>query len=123
MRRSKNFSTRNIDRRAVAVRLIFWKLSLTIRRLMEEALRVRVWPRRRKAFAFALPVLLFLPFRIHSSEGTVSPLVSILKDELNREFSVLHSKSDPAPYYMAYEVIEEQNDSASATMGALLQHR
>jgi len=89
---------------------------------MEEALRVWVWPRRRKAFAFALPVLLFLPFHVHSSEGAVSPLVSILNDELNREFSVLRSKSDPAPYYMAYEVIEEQNDSASATMGALLQH-
>lgn len=49
-------------------------------------------------------------------------LVSILNDELNREFSVLRSKADPAAYYMAYEVIEEQNDTASATMGALLQH-
>ena len=89
---------------------------------MEEAPRVRVWPRRRKAVAFALPVLLLMPFPVHSSDGAVAPLVSILNDELNREFSVLRSKSEPAPYYMAYEVIEEQNDTASATMGALLQH-
>jgi predicted Zn-dependent protease len=62
------------------------------------------------------------PFLVHSSGAPATSLISVLNDELNREFSVLRSKADPAPYYMAYEVIEEQNDSASATMGALLQH-
>ena len=84
---------------------------------------MRSSPRRRKAFAFALPLLLVVTsLPVHPSDGPVAPLIGILNDELNREFSVLRSKADPAPYYMAYEVIEEQNDSASATMGALLQH-
>jgi hypothetical protein len=90
--------------------------------LVEEALRIRCWPRRRKAFALALSLRLVTSVPVYSSEEAIAPLVRILDDELNREFSVLRSKGDPAPYYMAYEVIEEQNDSASATMGALLQH-
>src|ERR1700753_1915793 len=71
---------------------------------------------------FALPMLLVVPLRVHPADGRPTSLVSILNDELNREFSVLRSKADPAPYYMAYEVVEEENDSASATLGALLQH-
>ncbi len=49
------------------------------------------------------------------------PLIAILKDELNREFSALKAKADPPPYYMAYEVFDEQTHSVSATLGALLQ--
>jgi predicted Zn-dependent protease len=122
MRRSKIHLEPTTEGRSAPESLIFWNLSLTIRRLVEEALTARVWPPRRKALAFVLPVLLFVPFPVHSSDGAVAPLVNILNDELNREFSVLRSKAEPAPYYMAYEVIEEQNDSASATMGAILQH-
>ncbi|MBV9403994.1 MAG: peptidase U62 [Acidobacteriaceae bacterium] len=47
-------------------------------------------------------------------------LINILNAELNREFTVLKSKADPAPYYMAYEVTEEQTDSVSASLGALI---
>jgi predicted Zn-dependent protease len=47
-------------------------------------------------------------------------LVEILRSELDREFSGLKTKADPAPYYMAYEVTDDQTDSASATSGALL---
>ncbi|MBV9938685.1 MAG: hypothetical protein JO150_09295, partial [Acidobacteriaceae bacterium] len=49
-------------------------------------------------------------------------LVDILSGELNREFSFLKAKADPAPYYMAYEVVEQQGQSLSATLGALLQN-
>ena len=49
-------------------------------------------------------------------------LVDILSGELNREFSALKAKADPAPYYMAYEVVEQQGQSLSATLGALLQN-
>ncbi len=47
-------------------------------------------------------------------------LVDLLNGELTREFTTLKAKGDPAPYYMAYEVTEEQTDSASASLGALV---
>ena len=46
---------------------------------------------------------------------------AILSAELNREFNALKAKADPPPYYMAYEATEEQSDSASATLGALVE--
>jgi len=46
-------------------------------------------------------------------------LLDILKDELAREFTALKAKADPAPYYMAYEVTDEQAESTSASLGAL----
>lgn len=49
-----------------------------------------------------------------------SSLVDILKSELDREFSTLKSKGDPAPYYLAYEVTDEEVYSASASLGALI---
>ncbi len=51
--------------------------------------------------------------------ASATPLTSVLKAELNRNFSAL-SKSDPAPYFMAYEVTEEETDTISTTMGAVL---
>ncbi|HWF47921.1 MAG TPA: TldD/PmbA family protein [Bryobacteraceae bacterium] len=47
-------------------------------------------------------------------------LVDILRSELDREFSILKAKSDPAPYYIAYEVTDEDVYSASASLGALI---
>jgi TldD protein len=49
-----------------------------------------------------------------------SSLVDILRSELDREFSILKSKADPAPYYIAYEVTDEDVYSASASLGALI---
>ncbi len=60
---------------------------------------------------------------IPPKEASASPspaLIDILRDELNREFSGLKAKADPAPYYMAYEVTDDQTDSLSASLGALL---
>ena len=48
-------------------------------------------------------------------------LTDILNGELNREFTTLKAKGDPAPYYMAYEVTEEDSYSASASSGALIE--
>ncbi len=47
-------------------------------------------------------------------------LISILQEELIREFTTLKAKGDPPPYYMAYEVVDEQESRASATLGALI---
>jgi len=51
-----------------------------------------------------------------------SSLIDILKAELNREFTILQAKADPAPYYMAYEVTDQQSDTASAMLGALIEN-
>ena len=46
-------------------------------------------------------------------------LSGILSDELNRNFQSLKEKGDPAPYFMAYEVTEQEACSVAATLGAL----
>lgn len=48
-------------------------------------------------------------------------LLDILTGELNREFAGLKAKGDPPPYYMAYEVTEQDTQSASASQGALME--
>ncbi len=55
------------------------------------------------------------------SAGAAPSLVDILTEELDREFAGLKAKGDPPPYYMAYEVTDQQTDSASASQGALMQ--
>src|SRR5882724_1803888 len=47
-------------------------------------------------------------------------LASILSGELTREFDALKAKGDPPPYYMAYEVTDEESNTESATLGALV---
>ena len=62
---------------------------------------------------------LFFPVQKLVAAAPLS-LIEILNGELNREFTVLKAKNDPSPYYMAYEVTEQQTDSASASLGALV---
>jgi predicted Zn-dependent protease len=49
-------------------------------------------------------------------------LVPILQGELDREFETLKAKTNPGPYFMAYEATEEQTDSISASLGALIEN-
>ena len=53
-------------------------------------------------------------------DGTHPDLMTIVKDELNREFNELKQKGDPPPYYMAYEVSDEHSTIVSANLGALV---
>src|SRR4051794_16886973 len=48
-----------------------------------------------------------------------SPLLDILSEELNRNFSTLKQKADPAPYYLAYTVVEQQVHIVSGSLGTL----
>lgn len=48
-----------------------------------------------------------------------SPLIRILDDERHRSFETLRQKGDPPPYFISYEVTEEETDLISASMGAL----
>jgi predicted Zn-dependent protease len=47
------------------------------------------------------------------------PLVGILAQELERNFTVLKQQGDPAPYYMAYAVTDQEGCVVTATLGAL----
>ncbi len=55
------------------------------------------------------------------SAQTPGSLVDILAGELNREFAGLKAKGDPAPYYMSYEVTDQETQSAAASQGALME--
>ena len=59
-------------------------------------------------------------FAVEAAAPPPASLISILQEELNREFTTLKAKGDPPPYYMAYEVVDEQESRASATLGALI---
>ncbi|HWD00799.1 MAG TPA: hypothetical protein VG456_28780, partial [Candidatus Sulfopaludibacter sp.] len=46
-------------------------------------------------------------------------LLDAMSQELNRNFSVLKEKADPPPYFMSYEVTEEEYRSISGTLGVI----
>ena len=47
------------------------------------------------------------------------PLLGILAEELERNFSILKEKADPPPYFIAYAVTELDYELVAATLGAL----
>jgi predicted Zn-dependent protease len=59
---------------------------------------------------------LFLAVAVSAPAQT---LPQILSDELQRNFTILKQKADPAPYYMAYAVTEEETEIISASLGVL----
>ncbi len=54
-----------------------------------------------------------------ASARAQTPLVKILGDELERNFSILKQKGDPPPYFMGYEVTDEEANIISASRGSL----
>jgi TldD protein len=48
-----------------------------------------------------------------------SPLVKILTGELDRNFTVLKDKGNPAPYFMGYSVTDSESNTLSASDGAM----
>jgi predicted Zn-dependent protease len=62
---------------------------------------------------------LFLSLLVLWTAASAQTLTQILADELQRNFTVLKQKADPAPYFMAYEVTEEESQAISASLGAL----
>src|SRR5882672_4348109 len=55
--------------------------------------------------------------------GAVSPgqstLMGIASDELERNFRILKEKTDPPPYFLAYEITENESHQIAATLGAI----
>src|SRR5438270_1553211 len=48
-----------------------------------------------------------------------SVLLDAMSQELNRNFSALKEKADPAPYFMSYEVTEQEFKTVTGTLGAV----
>jgi predicted Zn-dependent protease len=46
-------------------------------------------------------------------------LLDAMSQELNRNFSILKEKADPAPYFLSYEVTEQEYHSISASLGSV----
>ncbi len=46
-------------------------------------------------------------------------LLDAMSQELNRNFSVLKQKADPAPYFMSYEVTDDEEYGLSASLGSV----
>ena len=62
-----------------------------------------------------VPLLICLPL----SAASAPSLLDILKDELQRNFTVLKQKADPAPYYMAYTVTDLESQIVGCSLGAI----
>jgi TldD protein len=54
-------------------------------------------------------------FSLHAQ----SPLVKILSDELERNFTALKQRADPAPYFLGYEVTDQEEDVILASRGSI----
>ncbi len=65
-------------------------------------------------------VCVFLAASLHAQgpDGQ-GKLLDILAGELKRNFEALKEKADPAPYFMAYQVTEEDSDVLTATFGSM----
>jgi len=48
-----------------------------------------------------------------------SPVLKILSEELDRNFRILKEKADPPPYFISYEITEEEAHTVGATLGAI----
>ncbi|HLI85251.1 MAG TPA: metallopeptidase TldD-related protein [Bryobacteraceae bacterium] len=66
------------------------------------------------------------PFRLSllfaaAFTATAQPsfLLDTLSQELNRNYTVLRQKGEPAPYFLSYEVTEQEYHSVSATLGTI----
>ena len=62
-------------------------------------------------------MLILLAAPCLAAQSTV--LLDAMSQELNRNFTVLKEKADPAPYFMSYEVTEEQYRTISGTLGTI----
>ncbi len=54
-----------------------------------------------------------------TQESAYPPLIDTLARELTRNFTILREKTDPAPYFLSYEVVDQENVGLNASWGAL----
>ena len=64
-------------------------------------------------------VLLFAAVCFSSEPRPASPLLRILSEELQRNFETLRAKAEPAPYFLSYEVTEQESRMVAGNFGVL----
>jgi TldD protein len=62
-------------------------------------------------------LLLLSAASVAAAQSTV--LLDAMSQELNRNYTVLKEKADPPPYFLSYEVIENEYRSISGTLGTV----
>ncbi len=69
----------------------------------------------------SLPALLaaFAALSIPAQTAENRVVLDTMKQELDRNFAALKKNADPPPYYLAYEITEQESWSTGATFGAL----
>ncbi len=65
---------------------------------------------------FCLPLVGFV---VSNAAAQPTVLLDVMSQELNRNFSTLKEKADPPPYFIGYEITEQEYRSISGTMGTL----
>jgi len=64
---------------------------------------------------------LFLSFLPGSASPAEEPfLLRVMKQELDRSFSILKQKADPPPYFIGYEITDQHSYNISASLGTIL---
>jgi TldD protein len=66
-------------------------------------------------------VLLALPLFLAARDASAQPaaLLDAMSQELNRNFSALKEKADPPPYFLSYEITEQEFRSVTGTLGTV----
>jgi predicted Zn-dependent protease len=65
---------------------------------------------------FALPLLVSLA---PTANAQTSVLLDAMSQELNRNFTALKEKADPPPYFLSYEITEQEFKSLTGTLGTV----
>ena len=64
-----------------------------------------------------LSVLLAVTAAAFAAEDRV--VLTTMSEELQRNFQALKQKADPAPYFLSYEITDQESHTAGATLGEL----
>ncbi|HJT86375.1 MAG TPA: hypothetical protein VJ732_00935, partial [Bryobacteraceae bacterium] len=56
---------------------------------------------------------------VSAAAAQPSVLLDTMSRELNRNFTVLKEKADPPPYFLSYEVSDEESRTVTGTLGAI----
>src|SRR3954467_1226469 len=63
--------------------------------------------------------LLSLALSVAPAAAQPAVLLDAMSQELNRNFSALKEKADPAPYFLSYEITEQEFKTVTGTLGTV----
>src|SRR5262245_17437030 len=69
--------------------------------------------------SLVLPRLALLLAAASAAMAQPSALLDAMSQELNRNYTTLKEKADPPPYFLSYEITEQDFRSVSGTLGTI----